>query len=99
MMRASLICVLALLSAIAAAAQPRGVQSDQQILMQLEKDWDRAFLHGDVEFLQNVLADEFVATYDDGSRGDKARELQLAKDFNQQVEASSLDDFTIKIYG
>jgi ketosteroid isomerase-like protein len=100
MLRTSLIgIVVCVLAANAATAQPRGVRSDQQILMQLERDWDRAFLHGDIEFLQNVLAEEFVATYDDGSKGDKAREIKLAQEFNQQVEASSLDDFTVKIYG
>ena len=87
------------LTATTTHAQPRGVLSDQQILIQLEKDWDRAFLHGDIEFLRNVLADEFVATYDDGSKGDKAGELKLAEEFDQQVEASVLDDFAVKIYG
>jgi len=93
----------AVLSIVIAAsgvfAQPRGVLSDQQILIQLEKDWDRAFLHGDLDFLRNVIADEFVATYDDGSKGDKARELKLAEEFDQQVEESLLDDFAVKIYG
>lgn len=91
--------MVVVLAASAVAGQPRGVRSDQQILTELERDWDRAFIHGDIEFLQNVLADEFIATYDDGSRGDKAREIELAREFNQQVEASSLDDFTVKIYG
>ena len=93
------IILLFALTATTTHAQPRGVLSDQQILIQLEKDWDRAFLHGDIEFLRNVLADEFVATYDDGSKGDKAGELKLAEEFDQQVEASVLDDFAVKIYG
>jgi hypothetical protein len=36
-----------------------------------------------------MLADEFMATYDDGSRGDKARELALVAEFNQQVESAT----------
>lgn len=100
MLRLRLISILAcMLVAALAGAQPRGVQSDQQILTQLERNWDYAFLHNDLGFLENVLADEFMATYDDGSNGDRARELQLAKDFNQQVESSRLDDFTVKIFG
>ena len=39
------------------------------------------------------------ATYDDGSRGDKARELALVKDFNQQVDSSTLDEFIVKVNG
>ncbi len=91
--------LLLAMAASTVSSQPRGVRSDQQILIQLEKDWDAAFLHGDIAFLENVLAEEFVATYDDGSKGDRARELQLAREFDQQVESSSLDDFNVKIYG
>ena len=67
--------------------------------MQLERDWDAAFHRHDAAFIEGILADEFVATYDDGSRADKARELALAVDFNQQIDSSNLDEFIIKIYG
>ena len=53
---------------------------------------------GDAAFIDSVLAEEFIATYGDGSRGDKAKELALAKDFNQQVDSSKLDDFIVKVY-
>jgi ketosteroid isomerase-like protein len=82
-----------------AAAQNRPVRSDQQILIQLERDWDTAFRAKDIPFLENILADEFVATYGDGSLGDKARELTLAKEFNKQVDSSTQDEFSVKIYG
>ncbi len=49
------------------------VRSDQQILIQLERDWDEAFLRRDVAFIERVLADEFVATYSNGTRADKAK--------------------------
>ena len=39
-----------------------------------------------------------MATYDDGSRGDKAKELALAAGFNQQVESAIPDDFTVKVF-
>ncbi len=82
-----------------AAAQNRPVRSDQQILIQLERDWDTAFRAKDIPFLENILADEFVATYGDGSLGDKTRELTLAKEFNKQVDSSTQDEFSVKIYG
>ena len=83
----------------ASGSQDQPVRSDQQILIQLERDWDAAFLRKDVDFIENVLADEFVATYPDGSRGDKAKELMLAAEFDQQIDSSTLDEFTVKIYG
>ena len=38
----------------------------------------------DVPFIENILADEFIATYDHGSRGDKAKELALARSSDRQ---------------
>jgi ketosteroid isomerase-like protein len=82
-----------------ASAQDQRVRSDQEILMQLERDWDAAFLTRDVRVIDSILAEEFIATYDDGSRGDRAKELSLAAEFNQNIESSVLKEFTVKIYG
>ena len=82
-----------------AGAQDQRVRSDQEILMQLERDWDAAFLTRDVRVIDSILAEEFIATYDDGSRGDRAKELSLAAEFNQNIESSVLKEFTVKIYG
>ena len=67
--------------------------------MTLERDWDAAFHRKDVAFIERVLATEFIATYAEGQRADRAKELQNARDFNQQIDSSVLDDFTVKIYG
>lgn len=92
--------LLALLSAVTTTgAQTRTVKSDQQILIQLEQDWDAAFRRKDIPFIETVLADEFVATYSDGSRGDRAKELALAAEFNLQIDSATLDEFIVKIYG
>jgi ketosteroid isomerase-like protein len=80
-------------------AQGGPVRSDQQILVQLERDWDAAFRRRDVGFVEGILADEFVATYSDGSRGDRAEELSRVENFNQQIDSSTLDEFIVKIYG
>ncbi|MGH9147289.1 MAG: nuclear transport factor 2 family protein [Vicinamibacterales bacterium] len=82
----------------ASASQGAPVESDQQILIKLEQSWNEAFYQKDVAFIQTILADEFIATYEDGSRGDKTRELTLAAEFNQQVESAIQDDFTVKVY-
>ena len=99
-LRHLLCCVLAISSAVSAAASQRtpAVQSDQDILIELERDWNEAFYKRDIAFIEKLLADEFIATYDDGSRGDKAKELALAAEFNQQVESAIQDEFTVKIY-
>jgi ketosteroid isomerase-like protein len=95
--RQGLLGLLALVPAARAAAQSR-VRSDQEILIQLERDWDEAFLRKDLDFIRNVLADEFMATYPDGSRGNKERELTLVAEFNLQIDSSHVDDFIVRVY-
>lgn len=98
-LRHSLCCVLVAGCAVTASASQRpAVKSDQQVLIELEQGWNEAFYRKDVAFIERILADEFIATYDDGSRGDKARELALVAEFNQQVESAVQDDFTVKVY-
>jgi ketosteroid isomerase-like protein len=98
-MRHVLGCVLAAACAVPASAQqsPR-VESDQEVLIRLERSWNEAFYRKDLDFIKNILADDFVATYDDGNRGDKAKELALAAEFNQQVESAIQDEFSVKVY-
>jgi len=100
MTRPTLLLLASLVPAISASgAQLKPVLSDQQILIKLERDWDAAFHRKDVAFIESVLADEFVSTYGDGSRGDRAKELKLATEFNQQIDSSTLDEFVVKVYG
>ena len=99
-LRHLLCCVLAAAWAVTpSASQSSPVKSDQQILIELEQSWNEAFYRKDIAFIENILADEFIATYDDGSRGDKARELALVAEFNQRVESAIQDEFTVKVYG
>ena len=94
--------VLACVSVVLVAATPsvhaQDVKSDQDVLIELERQWDAAIHRGDAAFLETVLADEFIATYGDGTRGDKAKELALVRENTQQVDSRRLDDFIVKIY-
>jgi hypothetical protein len=85
-------------AATASAAQRTPVESDQEVLIKLERGWNEAFYRKNIPFIENLLADEFIATYDDGTRGDKKKELTLAAEFNQMVESAVQDDFIVKVY-
>lgn len=92
-------CVLAGACTVTVAASQRPpTESDQQVLIKLEQGWNDAFYRKDVAFIENLMADEFTATYDDGSRGDRAQELALVRTFNQQVESAVQDEFTVRVY-
>ena len=80
------------------ASTTQTVQSDQEVLIELERGWNDAVYRQDADFVANLLADEFIVTYDDGARGDKARELALVAEFNQQVVSAVQDDFTVRVY-
>ena len=94
-----LCAVCAVLACAVSPAAAQAVKSDQQTLMDLERQWDAAFRNGNVKFIDSILDADFIATYDTGTRADKAQELALAASFNQQIDASAMDDFTIRIYG
>ena len=82
-----------------APARAQAVRSDQDVLIQLERQWNDAFYRKDMAFLQNVLADEYISTYEDGTKGDKAKELAATTTFNQHVDSSKQEDFIVKVYG
>src|SRR5687767_8705746 len=92
------VLVIVAAAVAAPAAQDRPAASDQETLIALERRWNDAFYQKDVDFIRTVLADEFVATYDDGRRGDKAGELALVAAFNQDVESSVQDEFAVNVY-
>jgi ketosteroid isomerase-like protein len=91
--------LVAALAVTASASQGQRGESDQQVLIRLERSWNEAVYRKDVAFIDSILADEFIATYDDGSRGDKAKEMALVAEFNQRVESATQDEFTVKVYG
>ena len=82
-----------------AARDARAQPAVERELIQLERDWDAAFFRNETAFIDRVLAPEFVATYPDGSRGDRAKELANAAAFNQQIDSSTLDEFNVQVYG
>ena len=79
------------------AAQP--VKSDQDVLVELEKSWNEAFYRKDLKFIESILDDEFMSTYEDGSRADKKKELALTEAFDQAVQSAVQDDFRVRVFG
>ena len=96
----ALLATLALTTTVRpAGAQSQRGQSDQQIFLQLEEQWAAAVERNDVNAVSAILADEYVSTYDDGTQGDRAGELELVRVFNQRIDESAIEDFTVKVYG
>jgi ketosteroid isomerase-like protein len=97
--RVMLVACVFVSCAAPAGAQSAPVRSDQDILIQLEHDWDAAFHRHDAAFIDRILAEEFIVTYDNGVRADRKVELQLATSLNENIESSELDEFIVKEFG
>ncbi len=64
-------------------------QTTQEQLVALDKGWERALLNSDVEFLDTLLAEEFVWVHNHASQIDgKAEALNRAK----KIRAGQQDD-------
>jgi len=64
-------------------------QSSHEQLVELDKGWDRALLNSEVEFLDQLLAEEFVWVHNHASQIDgKAEALSRAK----KIRAGQQDD-------
>ena len=64
-------------------------QTTQEQLVALDKGWERALLNSDVEFLDTLLAEEFVWAHNHASQIDgKAEALNRAK----KIRAGQQDD-------
>lgn len=94
----TLLCLVVLSALTPRTSHAQDVKSDQDVLIELERRWNEAFHRQDAAFIESVLADEFIATYGDGTRGDKAKEISLAREFSQQVDSATLGDFIVKVY-
>lgn len=98
----SMMCAVAVWVAMAGVSgadlRAQRAQSDQDAIIALERRWNDAVYEKDMAFIDSILADDYTATYEDGDTGDRARELKLVAEFNQQVESAIQDDFTVRVY-
>ena len=65
----------------------------------LEREYNAAFLRHDIQWIADVLADDYIVTYGDGSVGGKETDLKSLREPDETITASSLDDFTVHDYG
>ena len=93
-----LLVMAATVGASSPSPQTSGVQSDQEVLIGLERRWNDAVYSKDIAFIDSILADDFTGTDENGDTGDRAKELQLVADFNQQVVSAIQDEFVVRVY-
>ena len=80
---------LPLLLTLLLLAFTSSAQTTQEQLVELDKGWERALLNSEVEFLENLLAEEFIWVHNHATQIDgKAEALNRAKN----IRAGQQDD-------
>jgi hypothetical protein len=98
--RAAMFCLpLAACTVMAVGAPRQTPSSTEQELIRLERDWNAAFLRKDAAFFERVLAAEYVVTFGDGSRGDRALELKQLDSSDEEIQSAIPSEFHVKLYG
>ena len=94
---------LCLLWVAGAAASPQGpaasAQANESLLTALENGWNQAQLHHDSKALEDLVADTFVSTDNDGTFMNKAEFLADNKDLSYNPTLMANSDQKIFLYG
>lgn len=81
-----------------AAAQNKVDPLSSKIL-NLERDWNAAYLRGNVEAMNSLLADDFIITTEDGKTFSKSGYIALNGNTVVRVEVSEMSDLKVRTYG
>jgi uncharacterized protein (TIGR02246 family) len=73
--------------------------SDEQQVRQLEHQWIEAFLHGDTETLDRILADDFIFTDPEGNILTKAEWIADITSGTLTFESINIDDLQVRVFG
>jgi ketosteroid isomerase-like protein len=73
--------------------------NDEQQVRQLEHEWIDAFMRGDTETLDRILADDFIFTDPEGSLLTKAEWIADMTSGELTFESINIDDLQVRMYG
>jgi ketosteroid isomerase-like protein len=71
----------------------------EQILLQLERDWEQANAKNDTAALERILAPEFVSTDSDGHLTTRAEAVARRKSGQVKFSSFSQDDYKVHVIG
>jgi uncharacterized protein (TIGR02246 family) len=73
--------------------------SDEQQVMQIERDWIDAFVRSDTETLERILADDFIFTDPQGNILTKAEWIDDMINGTLKFESIQIDDLKVRTFG
>src|SRR5215470_14340225 len=94
------VCLLWLGGSLAAAQNPtESTRRDESLLIALENAWNQAQLHHDSKALDELLADTFISTDNDGTLTTKAQILADNSDLSYAPSLMTNTDEKVFMYG
>ena len=94
------VCLLWLAGALAGAQNPaESARGNEGLLMALENGWNQAQLHHDSKALDELVADTFISTDNDGTFMTKTQFLADNKDLSYAPTLMTNSDERIFMYG
>lgn len=73
--------------------------TDEQRLLQLERNWAQATVKGDVAFMERLYHTDYTFISPDGQLVTRSEDIADIKSGAFKAESSSVDDLKVRIYG
>jgi ketosteroid isomerase-like protein len=73
--------------------------SAEQVLLQLERDWEQANAKNDISALERILAPEFVTTDSDGRVTTRAERMARGRSGAVKFQSFTQDDYKVVVIG
>lgn len=103
MRRVFIIIIFTLATALFAQGQASDAKttrgSIEQELIQLKRNWGKAYVQRDIALLERIIADEYSVTDANGHTTNRAEIVADFKSADAVYEATSYDDVKVKVYG
>ena len=74
-------------------------QNPSSKILGLEKEWNDAYMHGDIAGMNSLLADDFIVTVEDGRTFSKSGYIALNGNSQVRVEVSEMSDSKVRMHG
>jgi ketosteroid isomerase-like protein len=86
---------------LAVPCMPLKAQSGniEQVLLQLERDWEQANAKNDLTALERILAPEFVTTDSDGRVTTRAERMARGRSGAVKFQSFAQDDYKVRVIG
>ena len=73
--------------------------SDEEAIRRVERDWADAAAHNDADKDSQVLADDFIGNWADGSRTTKKEEVDMLRSGKLKYAANEVVEMTVRVFG